>query len=117
MNKGQPGQRYILGNTNVTLMQLFAMLGAITGLRPPRWRVPLWLVTVAGYLDQMVEGDLMGREPRIPLEGIKAAKHPMYVNCAKAVDELGMPQSPVEEALANAVNWFTEFGYLNRKAA
>ncbi|MCH7713026.1 MAG: NAD-dependent epimerase/dehydratase family protein [Chloroflexi bacterium] len=117
MKKGRPGQRYILGNINVTLMQLFSMLGEITGLRPPRWQVPFWLVTAAGYLDQMVEGNLMGREPRIPVEGIKAARHPMYVDCTKAVDDLGLPQSPVEKALANAVHWFTEFGYLKRKAA
>ena len=116
MKKGQQGQRYILGNINVTLMQLFSMLGEITGLRPPRWRVPFWLITAAGYLDQMVEGDLLGREPRIPLEGIKAARHPMYVDCTKAVTRLGLPQSPVEKALADAVHWFTDFGYLDRKA-
>ncbi|PKB64571.1 MAG: hypothetical protein BZY80_02475 [SAR202 cluster bacterium Io17-Chloro-G2] len=117
MKRGQPGQRYILGNINVTLMQLFTMLGEITGLRPPRWRLPFWLVTAAGYLDQMVEGNLMGREPRIPVEGIQVARHPMYVDCAKAIAELGLPQSPVEVALANAVNWFTDCGYLKRKAA
>ncbi len=117
MEKGRAGQRYILGNMNVTLMQLFAMLGEITALRPPRWRVPFWLVTMAGYLDQMVEGNLMGREPRIPVEGIKAARHPMYVDCAKAVGELGLPQSSVEGALANAVKWFTDFGYFEYKAA
>lgn len=117
MKNGQPGQRYILGNINVTLVQLFAMLADITGLRPPRWRVPFWMVTLAGYLDHMVEGKFMGREPRIPIEGIKVAKHPMYVDCAKAIGELGLPQSPVEQALVNAVNWFTEFGYLDLKAA
>ena len=117
MKVGRPGQRYILGNINVTLQQLFSMLGEITGLPPPRWRVPFWLVTMAGYLDQMVEGNLMGREPRIPVEGIMAARHPMYVDCAKAIGELGLPQSPVERALANAVKWFTDFGYCEYKAA
>lgn len=116
MKKGQPGQRYILGSLNVTLKQLFSMLADITGLRPPRWRVPFWLVTMAGYLDQAVEGNIIGREPRIPVEGIKAAKRPMYVDCAKAITELGLPQSSVQEALANSVKWFTDYGYLQRKA-
>ena len=116
MEKGRPGQRYILGNMNVTLRQLFSTLGDISGLRPPRWRAPFWLVTMAGYLDQMVEGNLMGREPRIPVEGIKVARHPMYVDCAKAVGELGLPQSPVERALENAMEWFADFGYLKSKA-
>ncbi|PKB79199.1 MAG: hypothetical protein BZY88_14565 [SAR202 cluster bacterium Io17-Chloro-G9] len=117
MKEGRIGQRYILGNVNVSLKQLFSMLGEITGVRPPRFRVPFWLVTAAGYLDEMVEGNLMGRQPRIPVEGIKVARHPMYVECAKAVAELGLPQSPVEQALVNAVRWFTDFGYLTRKAA
>lgn len=116
MEKGRPGQRYILGNINVTLQQLFSTLADISGLRPPRWRVPFWLVTMAGYLDQVVEGNLMGREPRIPLEGIKAARRPMYVDCAKAIGELGLPQSSVERALKNAMEWFTDFGYLESKA-
>jgi dihydroflavonol-4-reductase len=116
MERGRPGQRYILGNTNVTLQQLFSTLGDISGLRPPRWRVPFWLVTMAGHLDQMVEGNLMGREPRIPVEGIKVARHPMYVDCTKAIGELGLPQNPVERALKNAMEWFTEFGYLKSKA-
>ena len=71
-----------------------------------------WLVTAAGYLDGFVEGRLMRRHPRIPLEGIQVAKYPMYVNCAKAVDELGLPQGPVERALRNAVEWFSAHGYV-----
>ena len=116
MEKGRPGQRYILGNINLTLKQIFTMLAELTGLPAPRWRAPFWLVTAAGYLDGLVEGRLMRRQPRIPLEGIQVAKRPMYVGCDKAIKELGLPQSPVDIALHRAIEWFTENGYVARRA-
>jgi len=117
MKKGRPGHRYILGNRNVTLKQLFSMLGEIAGLQPPRWKAPFWLATMAGYMDQLVEGKVLRREPRIPVDGIKVARHPMYVDCSKAVAELHLPQSPVEPALARSIEWFIKSGYLPLQTA
>ncbi len=111
MERGRPGQRYLLGNRNVTLKGVFAMLQEATGRRAPRWRAPYWLALGAGYLDQLVEGRLLRREPRIPLEGLKVARTPMYVDCQKAVKELGQPQSSVEAAIGKAVKWFMDHGY------
>jgi dihydroflavonol-4-reductase len=74
----------------------------------------MWLPILAGYIDDFVEGRLLGREPRIPLEGLKVSRKPMYVSCEKAIRELGMPQSPVEGALEKMVNWFREYGYLGK---
>jgi dihydroflavonol-4-reductase len=116
LEKGRTGQRYLLGNRNVSLKEIFAMLQVVSGRRAPQWRVPFWLALGAGYVDQWVEGGLLGREPRVPLEGVKVAKTPMYVSCQKAITELGLPQSPVEAALEKAVRWFTDHGYTQRRA-
>ncbi len=116
MERGQPGQRYLLGNRNVSLKEAFAMLQEITGLPAPRLRAPYWLVIGAGYLDQLVEGGMLRREPRIPLEGIKVSRTPMYVSCRKAVSELGLPQSSVVSALEKAVKWFNDHGYARHRA-
>ena len=112
MERGKPGQRYILGNRNLTLLQVFSILGDITGRRPPRFRFPYWLVIGAAYCDQWIESDLMRREPSIPVEGIRISRHPMYVSSQKAIDELGLPQNPVESALEKAIRWFSDHGYL-----
>lgn len=111
MEKGIPGQRYILGNRNVTLKELFGLLEQVTGKSAPRWWIPLWLAIGAGYLDQLVEGQVLNREPRIPVEGLKIARKPMYVSCDKAISQLGLPQSSVESALEKAVKWFNDNGY------
>ncbi len=109
--KGRVGQRYVLGQRNLTLKAIFELLEGVTGRRAPRTKIPRWLALGAGYFDQLVEGQLLGREPRIPLEGLSAAKKPMYVSCEKAIHELGLPQTPVEQALAEAVAWFENHGY------
>ncbi len=117
MERGRPGERYLLGNRNVTLKEVFGMLQQVAGVSAPRWRVPYWLTIGAGYLDQFLEAGLLRREPRIPLEGVKVSRTPMYVNCSKAVAELDFPQSPVEAALQKAVDWFHDHGYTRNSAA
>ena len=109
MEKGVPGQRYILGHRNMTLLEVLLTLEAITGVRAPRVRIPVNLIILLGMIDYLIEGKLLKRKPRIPLEGMRVAKKPMYVSSAKAVRELGLPQSPVEEALEKAVRWFRDY--------
>lgn len=91
------------------------MLQSVSGRRAPRWCVPFWLALGVGYVDEGIEGGLLRREPRVPLEALKVAKTPMYVSCQKAITELGLPQSPVEAALEKAVGWFTDHGYIRRR--
>ena len=112
--QGQIGQRYILGNRNVTLKEMFEMLSGLTGLQAPRVRLPYWLVVGAGYAEQAISGGLLGREPRIPVEGVLASKKPAWVSNQRAITELGLPQSPVEIALERAAEWFMVHGYVER---
>ena len=64
-------------------------------------------------------GTLLRREPGVPVEGVRMAKKRMFFDAAKAVRELGLPQTPVEEALEQAVRWFRDHGYVRstRKSA
>ena len=124
LERGQIGQRYILGNRNVTLKEMFGMLSRITGRPAPRVRLPYWLVVGAGYAEQAVRSlPLRGRvrvgvnerPPIIPVEGVLASKKPAWVSNQRAVQELGLPQSPVERALEQAAEWFSAHGYLDSK--
>ncbi len=115
LEKGKPGERYILGNRNVSLKEIFDILSNLTGLPAPRIRAPYWLVVGVGYADRFVEGTLFRREPAIPVEGVLASKTPAYVSCEKAVRELGLPQRPVGKAVQQAVDWFAAHGYFDGK--
>jgi dihydroflavonol-4-reductase len=109
--KGRVGERYILGARNMTLKQILDALSAITGRPAPRVRLPHAVALAAGYADQLLSR-LAGREPQIPVEGVKMSRHRMFVESDKAERELGYRPTSVEAALERAVRWYEQHGYL-----
>lgn len=110
MERGRAGERYILGNRNLTLREVFEMLAKFTGVRAPSVKLPRGVVLPLAYLNLGLSY-VSGIPPRIPLEGVKMAKYTMHYDCSKATRELGLPQTPVEVALEKAVRWFRDHGY------
>ncbi|MEJ2678858.1 MAG: NAD-dependent epimerase/dehydratase family protein [Gemmatimonadota bacterium] len=108
--RGKPGERYILGSRNVTFRELFGMLGRASGMEAPRIRVPRWLPLLAAHAE-MALAHLGAREPRLTPEAVRLSALPMYFDAGRAVRELGLPQSPVEGAIARAVAWYRHRGY------
>ena len=113
LEKGRVGEKYILGNRNMTLADLFRELHRISGVKVPTTRLPYGPVLAMAYLLQAVS-TMTGHEPLVPLEGVRMARRRMYFDAGKAVRELGLPQTPLEKALRDAVDWFSENGYLCR---
>jgi len=112
MEKGRAGERYILGNSNLSLYDVFTILGRLTGIPAPVLKVPRASILPLAYANQWISDYITHRPPRIPLEGVKMAKYLMHYDCTKATRELGLPQTPVEEALARAVAWFRDNKYV-----
>jgi dihydroflavonol-4-reductase len=115
--RGRPGERYILGNRNLTLREMLEMLAAITGLPAPRVKLPYMVAWCAVGMENVITAGLLRRPPAHPFEGVKMARHKMFFDASRAVNELGLPQSPVEEALARAVSWFRANGYVKSHRA
>ncbi|MEW5744979.1 MAG: hopanoid-associated sugar epimerase [Nitrospirota bacterium] len=109
--RGRIGERYILGNRNLSLREFFEILAGVTRRRAPRIRLPYVPVLLAAYVSEALANTVTGRHPAIPLTGVKMARRYMYFDCSKAVQELDMPQTPVEQAVERAVAWFRENGY------
>jgi dihydroflavonol-4-reductase len=113
--KGRIGERYILGNAegNWTMKQMFDVLQEITGMPAPRWRVPYGVAYLAACMDEF-KSKFTHRPPRAPLAGVRMAAYKMFFNPAKAIRELGLPQTPPKQALADAVEWFRGHGYVKK---
>ncbi len=111
MERGRVGERYILGGRNLMLKDVFEMLSPLTGVAAPTLKLPRGLILPLAHLNAWLADYVTHRPPRIPLDGVRMAKDVMHYDCAKAVRELGLPQTPVETALAKAVAWFREHGY------
>ena len=110
MEKGRIGGKYILGNRNLTLADIFGILEELSTIPAPKIRLPhtpiIWMAHVNHWLSS-----LTGMEPLIPLEGVKMARKFMFFDSSRAIRELGLPQTDVKTALADAVDWFRANGY------
>jgi len=109
--RGRAGERYILGNENLSLRELFERLATLTGRPAPRMRLPLAVPFAIAAIDELVLGRL-GHRPQIALDGVRMAKEQMFYDSSKAVRELGLPQNPVRQALADSIEWFSAHGLL-----
>jgi len=113
--KGRAGQKYVLGCRNVSLAEWLAMLAAICERPPPRICIPHCLAFAAAAVCTAWAGTVTRREPLISLESVRMSRKKMFFSPAKAVRELGLPQSAVETALKDAVRWFCKHGYVSLK--
>jgi dihydroflavonol-4-reductase len=114
--KGRIGERYILGHAdgNWTMKRALEVLAEISGVPAPRTQIPYFVALLAAYVNEAVSR-VTGQPPRAPVAGVRMARYKMFFNPAKAIQELGLPQTPPKEALAEAVAWFRANGCINVK--
>jgi dihydroflavonol-4-reductase len=109
--KGKVGERYLLGGENLTLKAMLDALSRITGLAAPRLKIPHGLALGVAYANTAFSR-LIGRVPGIPVEGVKIARHMIFIDCSRAKRELGFQPGPVAAALDRAVRWYEANGYI-----
>ncbi|MCS7031519.1 MAG: NAD-dependent epimerase/dehydratase family protein [Gloeomargarita sp. SKYG116] len=107
--KGQTGRRYILGHTNLSLQAFLQRLAQVTGLPAPRWAVPVAIPLAAAWVDEMALSRL-GKTPSLAFDSVRMAQQTMYYNSQRAIQELGLPQTDLDQAIRDAVEWFRQHG-------
>jgi dihydroflavonol-4-reductase len=113
LENGRQGQSYICGGENITMAQLLATLAQVTGLPSSDRRFPSVFPLIAGHLSNFIEGDLLRREPRVPLEAAQMASTTMTFDDAKARREIGYTSRPAAAALYESARWFVQHGYVD----
>jgi dihydroflavonol-4-reductase len=111
--RGRVGERYILGNRDLTLKEILDLLSRLSGLPAPTVRLPHAVPLVFGAVSSAA-ARVTGRPPRVSLDSVRMSMHHMFFDAGKAVRELGLPQTPVEQPLARAIEWFRANGYARR---
>ena len=111
LERGRPGERYILGGENLTLKQILDKLSTITGIPSPTVQMPTSLAMVFAFFDEWMTGRLRGKEPRATVEAVRMSRKKMFASSAKAERELGFRVVPVYSALRAATEWFRANGY------
>lgn len=114
LERGEVGRRYILANESMSLAAFLAIVDGAAGTHRRRLRLPHFLSMVAARLDDGALSRLRHREPTAPLAGARLARHRMYYDPTRAREELGLPVTPVRQAVEEAVAWFRDVGWLEQ---
>jgi dihydroflavonol-4-reductase len=111
LERGRPGERYILGGEDLSLREILTLVAQLVGRKPPRIRLPHGVVLPIAYLAEGYSR-LSGRPTRVTVEGVRMSRKRMYFSSAKAARELGYRSRPPRDAFVDAIRWFRESGYL-----
>ncbi|MEQ8194056.1 MAG: NAD-dependent epimerase/dehydratase family protein [Rhodospirillales bacterium] len=114
--KGEVGERYILGGDNMSLREILNEIAAIVGGPPPKFSIPHNLILPIAYAAE-AWGRLSGHEPFVTVDGLRMSKKKMFFTSDKAIRKLGYRPRPAQEAIRDAISWFREKGYLDTARA
>ena len=111
LRRGAIGERYILGGENVALGTMLADVANIVGRRPPTLRFPIAALYPIAFGAELW-ARLTGKMPFATVDGLRMARHHMFFSDAKARRDLGYTSRPYREAIADAIAWFKQAGYV-----
>jgi len=111
--KGRVGERYLLGNKNITVHDYLTLIAEIAGVKPPAIKLPYHVALALGYLFEF-GASLTKKPPVVTASEVRIARMTEWYDCSKAVNELGLPQTPIDITIKKALRWFRENGYLTK---
>jgi len=111
IDRGKIGECYILGNKNLSYKDAFDLIARVVGVSAPKRRLAPFLVVSYGFFSSFF-AKIFKFTPSVTKElaAISCEKH--YYSSEKAIKELDLPQTPIEEAVRECFFWFKENGYL-----
>lgn len=108
--RGQIGQRYILGGDNLSLADILTMIAEEAGFKPPRHRLPRApLYAVAAVMEAVAY--VTGIQPMLTIDSLRMSAKPMFFTSQKAERYLGYTHRPARDAIIDALQWFKKHGY------
>jgi dihydroflavonol-4-reductase len=111
--KGRIGERYILGNRNLSVKELFELLEKVTGIPSPKIKIPYFLALTSAFIVERILGLSFPNYSTMDVDSVRLSRFRWHFDSSKAIRELGFPQTPIEETLEKTVKWFKDNGYLD----
>lgn len=110
--QGRVGQRYILGNWNTTQKELNDLIARVAGVSAPFLPVPFPLARYGSKVGDWAFRTILHKPAPVPAFFVEVLQHMQHYDCSKARIELDLPQSSVEQAIRDEIEWFRTNSYL-----
>jgi dihydroflavonol-4-reductase len=104
--KGRIGERYILGNDNVTLNEFFELVSKVANVSVPRIPFPRQIGAGIALGMELWADHVSHKEPPATYRSMLYAQRNAFFSNAKAKRELGLPSRPLIDSVRRAVQWF-----------
>lgn len=111
LDRGKIGESYIIGNENLTYKEVFYKMASVLGVSTPKRNFSKWVVLTYGIFNSFISG-ITGRKPTISYQLAKIACDAHYFSSEKAIWELNLPQTPIEEGIRESFEWLKSNGYI-----
>ena len=112
--KGRVGERYLLGTQNITVHDYLKLIADIAGVKAPVIKLPYSVALALGYLFETA-AFITKKPPVVTASEVRIGQMTEWYDCSKAVNELGLPQTPIDVTIRKALKWFEKNGYIKRK--
>jgi dihydroflavonol-4-reductase len=109
--KGRIGERYLLGNRNVSIRQYVAAIAKVAGVKAPKLKIPYHMAIALAKLFEL-QAAMTRKPPMVTASEVRIGRMKEWYDCSKAIGELGFSQTPMEETIRKAIQWFRENNYL-----
>ncbi|WP_371802492.1 NAD-dependent epimerase/dehydratase family protein [Candidatus Lokiarchaeum ossiferum] len=109
--KGKIGECYLFGNENLFVGEFFQLIADIAGVKPPKLKIPYRVALLLGHLFQ-VGSRISKKPPVVSVSQVKLGKMGEHFDCSKAINELGLKQTPIKTTIEKAIKWYRENGYI-----
>lgn len=109
--KGQPGERYILGGHNLSHDESIPIIFEVVGRKPPRLTIPAWILPPVAWvvgIGRSVVGNLIPYDEN----QVRLLSAHVYADTRKAREELDLPQTPFKTTVQRTYNWYNRHGYV-----
>jgi dihydroflavonol-4-reductase len=111
MDKGAPGESYLGAGTNLRNLDFFGKVAPLVGLEPPKRAIPPAVMKGAGVVGSVWQA--VSRRPvKVTYSLARLFSYGTYYSPKKAIEQLGMPQTPIDHAIAETVAGLKEFGHI-----
>lgn len=111
--RGRIGERYILGKENLMVRDFFRMVAEIAGVKPPRLKLPYGIALTLGHLFEL-QARITRKPPVVSVSQVRLGKMGEHFDNSKAVNDLGLPLTPIRTTIEKTIDWFRENGYIKR---
>ena len=109
--RSRTGENYLLGGVDAAYLEIFQVIGEVTGRKVPSKPTPAWVLRLMGRIDPWLSS-LTGKPPTLTPETVAMLTRKMFCDCSKAERELGYQPVPLRTIVEDSFRWLQQEGLL-----